>query len=113
MTTLEMFKSLPAPDQELLAIYFVSGVCFILFSYVIFFCQYIKAMIRISISSLMFCVGFMFLSTGGKMMQGTEYNLMFITRWSVIICTGIAFWVVVEIIKWNKKKQEENVFKPG
>lgn len=59
----------------------------------------------------MFSVGFMFLSTGGKMIEGTDYSLIFVTRWSVIICTAIAFWVVIEIIKWNKKKQEENVVK--
>jgi len=107
MTTIEIFKHLPIEDQEIVIIYFISGIIFILLSYVLIYFKFIRNMIRYSLSLFMFSIGFMFLSTGGKIMQGHNYNLLILTRWSVIVCTIIAIWVVFELLKWNKKKQQE------
>lgn len=107
MNTFELFKALTPAKQELLIIYFTSGVLFLVFSYLIYYCQYTYTMIRMVSTLLMFSVGFMFLSTGGKMLKGGEYSLVILTQWSVILCTAIALWVAIEFIKWNKKKQAE------
>ena len=107
MSTIELFNELTATKQELLVIYFAAGVLFLVFSYLVYYCQYTYLMIRICSAALMFAVGFMFLSTGGKMLQGATYSLVFITQWSVVLCTIIASWVVVEFLRWNKQKKIE------
>ena len=106
MTT-TLFNQLGEKDQELVLIYFISGIAFLVFSYLIYYCQYTYAMIRISAAVLMFGIGFMFMSTGGKIIQGGAYDLIVLTQWAVILCTLIALWVVIEFLKWNKKKQVE------
>ncbi len=109
MTTIELFNQLPEKDQELLIIYFVAGVSFILFTYVTYYCKFVMNIVRYMASLLWFSVGFMFLSTGGKMMQGQEYDLIILTQGAVVFCTVVAFWSVVEILKWNRKNQKEKL----
>jgi len=104
---MEEIKFLPIIDQQTAMIYIVSGVLFLVFSYIVYYCQFIMNVIRYSVGILMFSIGFMFLSTGGNVIKGHEYSLRIITQWSVIVCTIIAFWVVVELIKWNRKKEKE------
>jgi len=105
---MEEIKFLPVIDQQMAMIYIVSGFLFLVFSYLIYYCQFILSLIRYSVTILMFSIGFMFLSTGGNIIKGQEYSLRTLTQWSIIVCTLIAFWVVLEIIKWNSKKKKEN-----
>lgn len=107
MTTIELFRQLSQSDQQFVLIYFVSGVLFMVFSYLIYYCSFIRIWIRIGSGTLMLSVGFLFLTTGGKMLQGTNYNLVFWTQSAVILCTVIALWVVVIFLRWNKEKQLE------
>jgi len=107
MTTIELFNQLPEKEQSLLIIYFISGISFILFTFVTYFCRFIMNIARYLVSVLWFSIGFMFLSTGGKMLQGQNYNLADITKAAVIFCTAVAFWVVIEIVRWNKRSIKE------
>ena len=105
---METIKYLPVVDQEMALIYMICGVFFLVFSYLIYYCRFIMNSIRYSTSILMFSIGFMFMSTAGNIIKGHEYSLRTLTQWAIIACTVIAFWVVTELIKWNKKKQKEN-----
>ena len=105
---METIKCLPEIDQEMAMMYIISGVFFLVFSYLIYYCRFIMNSIRYSTAILMFSIGFMFMSTAGNIIKGHEYSLRILTQWSIIVCTSIAFWVVLELIKWNKKKQKEN-----
>ena len=105
---MEEIKFLPVIDQQMAMIYIVSGSLFLVFSYLIYYCQFILSLIRYSVAFLMFSIGFMFMSTGGNIIKGHEYSLRTLTQWSIIVCTLIASWVVLEIIKWNRKKEKEN-----
>ncbi len=107
MTTIELYRELTDNDQQMVLIYFCSGIAFLVFSYLIYYCQYTRLMMRISATFLMFGVGFMLLSTGGKILKGGHYSLILLTQWAVILCTMIALWVVIEFLRWNKKKQIE------
>ena len=104
---METIKYLSAADQQLVLIYLGSGVSFLVFTYLIAYCNFIINAIRASISILMFSIGFMFMSTAGNIINGHEYSLKTLTQGSIIICTIIALWVVREMIKWNGKKQKE------
>jgi len=107
MNTIDLYEILTPEDQVLATIYFASGVLFLVFMYLILYCQFVYKLIRWAIGTLMFSIGFMFLSTAGKMVQGTDYNLIKLTQWAVILCTLAASWVVYEFLKWNRKKQKE------
>jgi len=105
---METIKYLPKIDQQMALIYLISGVLFLVFSYLIYYCESIMSSIRYSTLILMFSTGFVFLSTAGNIIKGHEYSLKTLTQWSIILCTLIAFWVVTELIKWNRKNRKNN-----
>ena len=105
---MDEIKYLSGIDQQMALIYLISGVLFLVFSYLIYYCESIPNSIRFSILILKFSIGFIFLSRAGNIVKGREYSLDALIQWSIILCTLIAFWVVTELIKWNKKKRKEN-----
>ena len=105
---METIKYLPKIDQQMALIYLISGVLFLVFSYIIYYCESIPNSIRFSILILKFSLGFIFLTRAGDIVKGKEYSLDTLIQWSIIFCTLIGFWVVTELIKWNKKKRKEN-----
>lgn len=108
MTILETMDSLTEKDRLMVINYFVSGGLFILFAYVVYYCRHIKTMIRSSIALLMLSRSFVLLSEAGKFLEGDEGILMRdMAQWGVILSTFIGFWVMIEFIKWNKRKQLE------
>lgn len=107
MTAFELYQELNNEDQNMVVIYYLSGIAFMIFWYLIYYCKYTNYKIRIASSTLMLGIGFMLLSTGGKILKGGVYDLYLLTQGAVILCTMIALWVVIEFLRWNKKKQIE------
>lgn len=103
---IEIFNVLTELDQKVVICYFISGGIFVLLSYVIYSLKKIKNSIRFSVSAFVLSVGFMLLSAAGKIMKGYPESYTYITFWIVIISTIIAFWVAVEMYRWNKRKIE-------
>lgn len=106
---MEAFNSLSLLDQRVVITYMVSGGVLVLFSYFIYSLKRIRKSIRFSVSALLLSVAFMLLSASGKIMNGYPENYTIVTFWVVIAATIIAFWVTVEMYRWNQRKiKEEN-----
>lgn len=103
---IEIFNSLAEIDKNVVTCYFISGGIFILISYVIYNLKKINSPVRVSISAFVLSVGFMLLSAAGKIINGYPESYTYITFWIVILSTIIAFWVAVEMYRWNQRKIE-------
>ena len=105
---LETLNNLAPHDKNIVINYVVSGILFVLFAYVIFACGTIKKEIRWPISLLMAGIGFTFLSTSGRILEGYSDTLTSITQWGVIFSTILGLWVAIEFIRWNKRNFRNN-----
>ncbi len=113
MNQTELFNRLSEVDQHLVIIYFVSGTCFLLFSYLIWYCKFLHQLVKYGIPILMTSIGVMLFSIGGKLLNGHPYELNTLSRILVVTCTVIGFWVAYSAIKWNKeiRKKKEALIK--
>lgn len=106
---MEAFNNLSLLDQRVVITYMISGGILVLFSYFIYSLRRIRKPIRYSVAALLLSVAFMLLSASGKIMNGYPENYTIVTFWVVIAATIIAFWVTVEMYRWNRRKiKEEN-----
>jgi len=111
MNQTELFNCLNESDQQLVLIYFFAGACFLLLSYLLYYCKFLHWLINIVTPILMVSVGVMLFSIGGRMLNGHDYGMNFIVKALVIICTATACWVVYGALMWNKelrKKKNNN-----
>lgn len=107
MNQTELYNCLSQEDQHLVIIYFASGACFLLFSYLVFYCKFLHRLVKYGIPILMTAIGVMLFSIGGKLLNGHPYELNTLSRILVVTCTLIGFWVVYSAIKWNKELRQK------
>jgi len=111
MELTKLFDLLSYDDQRFVLIYFISGVLFIVFSFLIYYCYYTSKWFRWASALTFFSVGFMLLSTAGKALKGFEYDFIWLTQGMAIVSTIGAFWVAAQFLMWNHRKRKEELEK--